>query len=510
MPETARSHNRDEVVELEPFKELLLRTCGHSFEKEREQTLSSALSRRMVALNIDRSEIYHSLLLRDQQELLLLTEQLTVNETYFFREPDHLKLMIDRLLPGFMPGRYSRPVRILSAGCSTGEEPYSIAILLRERYGNESERLFSVTGVDIDSSVIAGARQGVYGKGSFRGMDQTVRERYFEPVGPWKFRIRDDIRKQVGFEVVNLLGASYPHSMQLPDIILYRNVSIYFPRQVQKEIFGRLAGILTVGGCLLVGATETIHHDIGILSLEKQDSLFYYRKGPPLVFEERRTGSRHLSKSDQPCKSLQPSTPVTQRAMPVELQERRTHARINTRPLPADVQNDIREGFDKALELARYSRPDDALGILENITRHDEAFTKAHTLKASLLLSISRFDEAAGVCDFVLARDQLCLEAYLMLGMIARHKTNDEDALKRFRESIFLNASCWVAHFHTAEIMFAQKDTKRARSSYETTVRILEKGPLKELGQAYFPLAFNADQFIVISRHKLTLLTSIK
>ena len=172
----------------------------------------------------------------------------------------------------------------MSAGCSTGEEPYSIAIMLRERFGAESERLFAITGVDIDSTVIATAQQGVYGKGSFRGMDQSLLERYFEPRDSGRFQVRESIRKQVEFEVVNLLGASYPQRMQLPDIILYRNVSIYFPGQVQREIFGRLAELLADGGCLLVGASETFHHDIGILSLVKQDSLFFYRKTPTARF----------------------------------------------------------------------------------------------------------------------------------------------------------------------------------------------------------------------------------
>ena len=263
------------AVDLYPFKELLLRTCGHSFEKEREQALSASLCRRMAALNVDTLQRYHAMLLFDQNELLRLTELLTVNETYFFREPGHLNLIIDSLLPEFMVARTRGPIRILSAGCSTGEEPYSIAMLLRERFGADSERLFTITGVDIDSNVIASALRGVYGRSSFRGMSQVVLDRYFDLVGPGEYKVCDTVKKQVEFEVVNLLGTSYPRRMQMPDIILYRNVSIYFPGQVQREIFAKLAELLSPGGCLLVGASETIHHDIGVLSLVKQESLFF-------------------------------------------------------------------------------------------------------------------------------------------------------------------------------------------------------------------------------------------
>lgn len=499
-------------MDITPFKKLLLRSCGHSFEKEREKALSAGLRRRMTALDIDTCETYHALLLHDQDELLRLTELMTVNETYFFREPDHLNLMVNALLPEFMAARNQRPVRILSAGCSTGEEPYSIAIMLRERFGIESERLFAITGVDIDSTVIASAKLGVYGKGSFRGMDKSLLERYFEPCGSGRFQVRDTIRKQVGFEVVNLLGSSYPQRMQLPDIILYRNVSIYFPRQVQREIFGKLAELLAEGGCLLVGASETFHHDIGILSLVKQDSLFFYRKTPPIVFDERRTSSRYSSTPERAQgKPPQPVSVYAARSETLQntTQERRTQAPPR-KQLRSSMQLDVRISFDTAIELAHNKQHDEALALLDAIIEQDSTFEKAYCLKGSLLLSISRFDEAHSVCNAVLSRDSLCLEAYLMLGIIARQKGDDDDAIKRFREAIYLNASCWPAHFYTAEIRFTKQDGKRARSSFDTALRILEKGSLKEHGQAFFPLSFNAEQFMVICRHKLSLLAAKK
>jgi chemotaxis protein methyltransferase CheR len=486
-----------EVADLARFKELLLRTCGHSFENEREQALSAGLCRRMAARGIDEHNVYLSLLMRDSEELHRLTELLTVNETYFFREPDHLNLMIDKLLPEFMNAANQTPVRILSAGCSTGEEPYSIAILLRERYGAVSERLFTITAVDIDSIAIATAKQGLYGKSSFRGMSQALLERYFEPGEADKFRVSDTIRKQVGFEVVNLLGAAYPQKMQLPDIILYRNVSIYFPGQVQREIFGKLAELLVEGGCLLVGASETIHHDIGILSLIRKDSLFYYQKTPKLVFEERRASSRYVTTYERTPGSMQ-ATPVVA-ARPDTHQNRPNNQEHHARQL------NCKEQFDTAIELAHNKQYDKALAALDAIIALDAAFEKAYCLKGRLLLGTSRFDEARSVCEGILQRDPLCLEAYLMLGMIARQNEDVEGALKRFREALYLDSSCWPAHFYSAEILLAQRETKRAQSAFETVLRILGNGSIKEHGQAYFPISFNAEQFIVICRHKLSL-----
>lgn len=509
MMATARCSYSDEVIDLTPFKELLLNTCGFFFEKGREQTLCDALNRRMAAVGVNDADAYQALLRNDSKELAQLVELLTVNETYFLREPDHLNLMADKLLPSLMGGKGNRPVRILSAGCSTGEEPYSIAIMLRERYGADCERLFTITGVDIDTTAIAIARQGMYGKGSFRGMEPEMLERYFKPCGPGRYQVGENIGRQVRFEAVNLLGANYPQEMMQPDIIFYRNVSIYFPQQIQREIFGRLAGLLVDGGCLIVGATETLHHDIGILSLVEQDSLFFYRKAPTPVFEERRRLSRHTPVVERhgglsrPVATISPARSESRQGL--------LPARpVTGRPLQPAVQQDVRILFDQAIELAHNNQYEKALEVLNGIVRQDTAFEKAHCLKGSLLLSMSRFDESQVVCSEILGRDPLCLQAYLMLGIISRQKGDDENAAKRFREALYLNASCWLAHYYSAEISYGQRDEKRARSGYEAALRILEKGSLKEHGQDFFPLSFNAEQFIVICRHKLSLLAAKK
>jgi len=179
------------------FKELIQRTCGFSFNQDREKSLVAALKKRMSSCGIQTVDSYYGLLLADQNELKVLVELLTVNETYFLREPEHLNLMVDTLIPELLARRRCGPVRILSAGCSTGEEAYSVAILLRDRYGEESERMFSIVGVDIDSNTIAVARSGLYGKPSFRGMDQGMMGRHFEPLGLSEYRINAAIRRQV-------------------------------------------------------------------------------------------------------------------------------------------------------------------------------------------------------------------------------------------------------------------------------------------------------------------------
>ncbi len=494
MTHAALSERKDKTVDLACFKELLLQSCGHGFEQEREQALATALHRRMAARKTTRHESYHACLLHDREELLRLTELLTVNETYFFREPGHLNLIAERL-PQLLRGREERPIRILSAGCSTGEEPYSIAMILRERFGPEGAGQFAITGVDIDSTVIASAREGIYGESSFRGMDNTLLARYFTPLAAGKLRIAEEIRGQVSFEVVNLLGPDYPPAMLAPDIILYRNVSIYFPGQVQRQIFHKLAELLVEGGCLLVGASETMHHDLGILSLVQEDSLFFYRKDLRQGGKGRGAASGY---SPAPERERRPAPRPP--ASPASKGE--------ARPIPAPAEREA--CFATALALAREHKPEEALALLDAIIAQEPTRTQAHLLKAKLLLNADRFAEVAALCHLVRELDALCPESYLLLGMVARHQGGDEEALTRFREALYLDHSCWLAHFYAAELHYRLGDEKRAQNGYEATLRLLAKEGVRENGHKLFPLSFNVEPFLVVSRHKLSLLTRKK
>lgn len=490
---------------LSRVKDLILNNCGFGLEMGRERSLREGLANRMAACGVDALRAYHALLARDGRELDALVQLLTVNETYFFREPAHLNLAADKLLPELLAARQGKPVRIFCAGCSTGEEPYSVAMMLRERYGAGSERLFAITGVDIDSSAIAGARRGVYAKGSFRGMPPATLERLFEACGPGEFRVRDSIRKLVSFEVGNLLGRLFPEGTPGPDLIFYRNVSIYFPQEVQRTIFSRLAGLLSEGGYLLVGASETIHHDIGILSLVQRDGLFFFQKTPAGCFEERRGRGRAEPVSGRPAAAF-PRPPSPAKVSPGGESTRGAPEPAVPRKPPASPPPKSQELFDTALALARKEQSSLALGLLDAVTERDPLFAKAATLRGSLLLSAERYQEAAAVCDRIILAEPLSLEAYLMLGMIAWHQGRDEAGFTRFREAIYLDGSCWLAHFYSAEILCARRETKRARTGYRAALRILEQEIPREPGEAFFPLSLNEEQFLVICRHKVALL----
>lgn len=478
---------------LESFKNLILENYGLSFEKDRVQALRSGLINRLIHRNIESVMEYHDILRCDPEEMQSLVELLTVNETYFFRESEYLELMMRRLIPEITGERPECQIKIVSAGCSTGEEPYSIAMLLHDLYGAEGIKRFDVIGVDIDGAVISKAIKGLYGKYSFRGMDPAYLKKYFEPAEAGTFYVKKAIRSVVSFQTVNLCSKIYPEVILHADIIFYRNVSIYFPAHVQEEIFRRLADCLNTGGYLIVSATETMHHNLGILSLLEMDGLFVYRKLPGTLSGDRRHHRREKPEADRPL-----MTQKTRLSAPSEIAEK-----SNKPPTRGKKTNEL---FDDALEHVRAERPDLALPILDELISQDKGFVNAHALKASLLINAHSLEEAQSACYEALKHDSYCLAAYLMLGVIAHQKGQNETGVKHFRKAVFIDSSCWPAHFYLAEINHLMGEKKRALAGYQTAFEILGKGPLPEQGTKYFPLIFNAQQFLTVCLHKIGIL----
>lgn len=556
---------RVELGNIGQFKELLLRACGHSFNEEREQALSSAVARRMAHCQLAEAEHYYSRLQSDPAELQQLVELLTVNETYFFREPEHLRLLVENLIPELLRQRKGETLRIVCLGCATGEEPYSLAMLLENHFGPESRQQFHLVAGDIDAGVLERARQGVYGPGSFRGGTEYFRQRFFTPVGPEvtdcprseSWQLGEEIRSRVHFQQLNLLAESFPSAFQQPDVILYRNVSIYFPRPVQERIFHHLAALLKNDGLLLVGAAETMHHNLGILHLMARDSLFFFHKRsrPPL---RKETGPDSSSARSEAAKremgtdlffagSSSPKNPAVaakNKSVPISLArdlrqrsaesgsaaDHRVHpevsghgggqvaasetaTRASARDPAQSPQDAVSRGrlpevdvaglFSQALALARSRQFDPALALVEQLLVADACCSRAYALKGSIMAERDHYSEVRQLGLLALEHDPLCLEACLLLGVSARHLGDHVEAGRRFREALYVNRACWPAHFHLAEIAYGKGDQRLARRSYLSALAGLEEGDAVGQPTFFYPLSFDSGQLIHVCRHKL-------
>ncbi len=213
-----------------------------------------------LQLNSFKDYFYRLRYSRDcEEELSLVIDLLTTNETYFFREDFQLKAFTDEILPEIIKnkrGTGDRSLRIWSAGCSSGEEPYTIAMLMLQ---NPELRRWDVEiiGTDISKQVLIKAREGVYGKNSFRSTEDYYVQRYFtEEDG--RLRISDQVKRLVTISHLNLLDVSRVSLLGRMDAIFCRNVIIYFNLEAKKKVISRLYQQLSKGGFLLLGHSESL------------------------------------------------------------------------------------------------------------------------------------------------------------------------------------------------------------------------------------------------------------
>lgn len=236
--------------------------CGIYFDDGSKYLLERRLARRLELHRLKSFEEYYHFLRYDrkrEEELTALIDNLTTNETYFFRENAQLHAFSEEILPDLrerLAGRKS--LRIWSAGCSTGEEPYTIAILLLESGDWWRDWQVEIIGSDINQRVLHTARKGVYKKGAHRATDPRMLAKYFTLDEKGDYRVIDRVKELVSFSYVNLLD---PHKTSLiggMDVIFCRNVIIYFDREAKKKVIESFYHKLRDGGYLLLGHSESL------------------------------------------------------------------------------------------------------------------------------------------------------------------------------------------------------------------------------------------------------------
>lgn len=194
-------------------------------------------------------------------------DHLTINVSEFFRNSTHWDILRQKVLVQLVKERHL--LRIWSAGCSTGEEPYSLGILLKEYFPGKFERILAT---DIDKEALEKAKEGLYSAKATQGVSEYLVKKYFQSEGQY-FRIKDEIRNLVRFQRHDLLKDGFPSDM---DLILCRNVVIYFTEEAKDRLYRKFVQALRRGGVLFIGSTEQIFgaREMGLQSI----ATFFYQK----------------------------------------------------------------------------------------------------------------------------------------------------------------------------------------------------------------------------------------
>jgi chemotaxis protein methyltransferase CheR len=245
------------------LKQYLLEWTGLAFYADKDDQLGEKIAKRLAALQLSSCAAYLNLL-RDgaagESELDELISDLTIGETHFFRFEEHFQALRRTIIPELIRRNAARrQIRIWSAGCSFGAEPYSLTVMLQREFASELAGWdVSVIGTDINRQFLARARQACFGEWALRGVDRHLREVCFEP-SPLGHRLRDVYREGTSFQYHNLVKHPYPsllYNLAAFDLILCRNVLIYFSRETIDQCAARFFSALVEGGWLLVGHAE--------------------------------------------------------------------------------------------------------------------------------------------------------------------------------------------------------------------------------------------------------------
>jgi chemotaxis protein methyltransferase CheR len=243
------------------FANIIREKSGIDFNESNRFLLESRVGRRVEELRLDSPRSYlHRLRYASagDSEMDALIDHITNPETYFFREPEQLEAFSEELLPEWdrqaPPGQ---PLRLWSAGCATGEEPYTFAILLAEK-NLFDRRPVEIFGSDISPGSVARARSGVFRENSFRQTSEERKARFFDPESPGRYRIKEEIRSRVSFGRVNLIEPARIATLPVFDVIFCRNVLIYLEEAAKRSVVSSLYSRLSPGGHLFLGRVESL------------------------------------------------------------------------------------------------------------------------------------------------------------------------------------------------------------------------------------------------------------
>ncbi len=294
------------------LRALLVRVAGLVVDAPRREAVALSVHERVRRTGVAGVPAYLDLLEGSPQERQQLLDEVTVPETHFFRNPPQVAALRSTVVPQLLreaAARGDRRLRCWSAGCSTGEEPYTLAALLREQLPPGRSFDARVLGTDVSQRALAAAEQARYGERSLRLVGAAALARHFAPLPDGRWAVRPEVRALVELRHHNLVTEPVPAAPGELDLVLCRNVTIYFDRETTRALLGRLHDALRPGGWLLLGHAETLWQVSDAFTLvpvgSGDDAAFLYRRPAP----GQRRSAPPASRAPVPAPALPPAAP---------------------------------------------------------------------------------------------------------------------------------------------------------------------------------------------------------
>lgn len=466
------------------FREFLAQHMGLEFPEKRLPELRRSIDRAAPDLGFKDVDSCVKQLMSEQltsHRTEVLASYLTIGETYFFRDEKSFKVLEERIFMDLLRKARSshRLLRIWSAACSTGEEPYSIAILLRRILPDFDDWNVTIVATDINTRSLEKASQGVYTEWSFRGAPPWLKQQYFEKTRKGHFRIVPEIKRAVKFAYHNLAQDPYPSLLNNTNgmnVIFCRNTLMYFGAEQRQKAIRKFIDCLLDGGWLIVSPAETsLVVDHRLETVSAQGTMLHRKIGGP---------ARKVEISETAITLSQ--TPVHRQAVPEPPSHETTEylQRLSGTPssmkfdLPSEVESRA-FSFEEALELyreGRYSEVTKKLPVkISRVPLHGKESASEASLLARAYANQGMLIEALEWCAKATTADKLNPRYHYLFATILQEQGRNEEAVKSLQKAIYLDQDFVLAHFALGNLLLSQKNSARSQKYFDNVLNLLRK-----------------------------------
>ncbi len=467
-------------ADVERFRTVVTDRLGLVHDDSKLETLADVLRARLDATGSHGLDAYLARLDGPDRavELRALAQQLTVGETFFFRNADQFRALTESVLPARIRAATSRRLRLLSIGCATGDEPHSLAILAREAVPDLASWDIQVVGVDVNAASLARARAGRYSAWALRATPDAVKARYFVTEG--REHVLDPaVRAMVRFVECNLADERAPASGwadERYDLVLWRNVLMYLAPALTRRLLVRVHDALLPGGYLLLGHAESLRGLSDDFHLcHTHDTFYYQRKDGP--------GARPVAAPGAPANAGPAIAPdsswvdVIARAS-ARITDLTTDRGVSAAPGQrarggADADADAAAQLDEVRELSRLERFDEALARLGTLPDAARAAPEALMLRAALLTNGGRLDEAQAVCARLLELAELDAGAHYLMALCREHAGDRAAAIDHAQIASYLDPHFAMPQLHLGLLLKRDGDHASAQRALTQALTLL-------------------------------------
>ncbi|MBI9067834.1 MAG: hypothetical protein JEZ09_11120 [Salinivirgaceae bacterium] len=470
-------------LSLSELRQTLLNNLGLNFTERSEDELYKKIGDAAKEFQFDNTDKFIDWINKTHfapTELEKLASFLTIGETYFLREIKALNYLEKVYLPELIKKRINRKqsIRIWCAGCASGEEPFSIAMLLKRIIPDLKNWNISILASDINAKFLEKARKGIYTKWSFRKLPETFKKQYFNEIEKDTFQIKQEIHSMVTFVYQNLATDTYPslvNNTNAMDIILCRNVLIYFSNIGIRQVSSKLYNSLTKGGVLLVSPVE-----MSSLICQKFRKIFYegftiYAKGPEAL-KIKDSATWKIPETifiEEKFKPVNPKELVNVTNKPTEVLKEKSlpesvsvkKSTIEEMPLYEDAKKMYASGKFEELEI-----------FLTNILNEKGEISNSQLkLLIKTEANLGKLDIANDLCKKAIEINKLDANLYFIHANIQQELGEDAKAIKTLKKVIYIEPEFSMAHFALGNLSRKYGKDMESRKHFRNTLSMLSK-----------------------------------